>query len=193
MGEEVFLMKDHFGIVAPFYDYFLGRRFPHHLAHLLKIPAKGLLLDAGGGTGRVSVHFQTLAGKVVVSDLSFPMLFQARRKGGIFPVQSHAERLPFGNDTFERILVVDALHHFCDQGQAIQDLIRVLKPRGRMVIEEPDINLFAVKIVALAERFLKMQSRFLSSSEICRIISQNGLNPRIEKTKNFRTWVVADK
>lgn len=186
-------MKDHFGMVAPFYDYFLGRRFPHHLASLLKLPVKGLLLDAGGGTGRVSVHFKTLAGKVVVSDLSFPMLFQAHRKGVVFPVQSHTERLPFGNETFDRILVVDALHHFCDQRQAIRELIRVLKPGGRMVIEEPDINLFAVKIVALLENLLRMQSRFISSSQICSIISQNGLNPKTEKTKKFRTWIVADK
>jgi ubiquinone/menaquinone biosynthesis C-methylase UbiE len=186
-------MMDHFGVVAPFYDYFLGGRFPHQLARLLKLPANGLLLDAGGGTGRVSVHFQALAGKIVVSDLSFPMLFQARRKGGILPIQSHTERLPFGNETFDRILVVDALHHFCDQKQAVRELIRVLKPGGRMVIEEPDINLFAVKMVALLENLLRMQSRFLSSSEICHIISQNGLNPKTEKTKNFRTWVVAEK
>lgn len=186
-------MKDHFGMVAPVYDYFLGRRYPRHLERLLKLSAGGLLLDSGGGTGRVSVNFQHLFKKVVISDLSFPMLFQAKRKGGILPVQSHAERLPFGNETFDRILVVDALHHFCNQEQAIREMIRVLKPGGRIVIEEPDINLFAVKIVALLENLFKMQSRFLHSSEICRIIIQEGLNARTEKTQNFRTWVVADK
>ena len=186
-------MKDHFKMVAPFYDFFLGRSFPHHLASLLKLPTKGLLLDAGGGTGRISFHFRSLAKKVVVSDLSFPMLVQARHKKSLFSVQSHAEQLPFDDNTFDRIVVVDALHHFCDQGQAIQDLIRVLKPGGRMVIEEPDITLFAVKIVAFLENFFRMQSRFLSSSEICRIVSQYGLNPGTEKTKNFRTWVVVDK
>jgi len=186
-------VKDHFGIIAPFYDFFLGRRFPQIPASLLKLPTEGLLLDAGGGTGRVAIHFRSLAKNVVLSDLSLPMLLQARFKGGLFPVQAHAERLPFNDNTFDRIVVVDALHHFCDQGQAIQDLIRVLTPGGRMVIEEPDITLFAVKIVAYLENLLRMQSRFLSASEICRIISQNGLNPRIEKTKNFRTWVVVDK
>lgn len=186
-------MQDHFGMVAPIYDFFLGGKFPHHLIRLLKLPSKGLLLDAGGGTGRVSIHFRSLAKNVVVSDLSFPMLFQACSKKKLFSVQSHAERLPFRDNTFDRILVVDALHHFCDQEQSIRDLIRVLKPAGRMVIEEPDINLFPVKIVALLEKILGMQSRFLSSVEICSIISKNGLNPRTEKTKNFRTWVVADK
>jgi ubiquinone/menaquinone biosynthesis C-methylase UbiE len=186
-------MKDHFRFVAPFYDLFSFRRFPQHLASLLKLPAKGLLLDAGGGTGRVSVHFGPLVRKVVVSDLSFPMLSQARSKGGLIPVQAHAERLPFANNLFDRIVVVDALHHFCDQGQAIRELIRVLTPGGRMVIEEPDINLPAVKIVALAEKIFRMESRFLSAFKICQIISETGLNPRTKKTKKFRTWIVVDK
>ncbi|MFO8083869.1 MAG: class I SAM-dependent methyltransferase [Desulfobacterales bacterium] len=186
-------MKDHFAMVAPFYDYFLGRRYPRYLAGLLKLPINGLLLDAGGGTGRISVHFRSLVKKVIVSDLSFPMLIQTQQKGGLFPVQAHAECLPFGSGMFDRIVVVDALHHFCDQEQAVRELIRILKPGGRMVIEEPDINLFSVKVVALAEKLFKMQSRFLSASEICRMISENGLNPRTEKTKNFRTWIVADK
>ena len=186
-------MQDHFGMVAPYYDFFLGRRFPHRLAGLLKLPSRGYLLDAGGGTGRVSVHFRSFCKGVVVSDLSFPMLFQARNKKNLSSVQGHAEKLPFSSNTFDRIVVVDALHHFCDQEQAIRDLVRVLKPKGRMVIEEPDINLFPVKMVALMEKVSGMQSRFLSSKEICSIISEIGLNPRTEKTKNFRTWVVADK
>jgi len=130
---------------------------------------------------------------VIVMDLSFPMLVQASHKKRLLSIQGHAERLPFGDNCFDRILVVDALHHFCDQSQAIRDLIRVLKPGGRMVIEEPDINLFVVKIIALIERVLRMQSRFLSSSQICRIISQTGLIPGTEKTKHFRTWIVVDK
>lgn len=180
-------------MVAPVYDFFLGRRFPDHLARLTKLPVKGLLLDAGGGTGRISIHFHTATRKVVVSDLSFPMLVQAKRKRNLLLVQSCAERLPFEKDTFDRVLVVDALHHFYDQRQAVREIIRVLKPGGRLVIEEPDIHLFAVKIVALLENILKMNSRFLSSQEISSIISDSGLNPRIEKTKNFRTWIIADK
>jgi ubiquinone/menaquinone biosynthesis C-methylase UbiE len=189
----VFIVKDHFGIVAPFYDFFLGRRFPRDLARLLKLPAEGLLLDAGGGTGRVSVHFRLLAQRIVVNDISYPMLFQAKRKGDLFPVQSYVERLPFGDNVFDRIIVVDAFHHFDDQEQAISNLIRVLKPGGRMVIEEPDINLFVIKIIAIMEKILKMQSTFLSSLKISRLICENGLIPRIERTKNFRTRIVVDK
>ncbi|OQY37129.1 MAG: hypothetical protein B6243_01300, partial [Anaerolineaceae bacterium 4572_5.2] len=64
----------------------------------------------------------------------------------------HVERFPFPDNSFDRALVVDALHHFHNQEQAIAELVRVLKKGGRLVIEEPDIHRFAIKLVALAEK-----------------------------------------
>ena len=65
------------------------------------------------------------------------MLAEARAKGTVAPVRGHAERLPFPDGSFDRILVVDALHHFCDQREAIGDLLRVLAPGGRLLVAEP--------------------------------------------------------
>ena len=186
-------MIDHFGILAPFYDLFLGRGRPKRLARFLTIPEGGVLLDAGGGTGRVSRHLLAEAGQVVVSDISFPMLFEARKKGGFLLSLAPAETLPFRDAVFDNAIVVDALHHFRDQEASLKEFARVLKPGGRLVIEEPNIELFPVKAVALAEKMLKMRSRFLSPPEIARIAARTGLKTRIEKTRAFRTWIIADK
>ena len=101
--------------------------------------------DAAGGTGKVSGQFSSMAGNLVVCDLSQKMLKKTLEKDDLIPVRSHIERLPFPGETFDRIVVVDSIHHFCDPREAIRDLLRVLKPGGRMVIEEPDIQHFAVK------------------------------------------------
>jgi SAM-dependent methyltransferase len=188
-----FAMIDHFGFIAPYYDFFLGRGRPKRLARLLNISSGDLVLDAGGGTGRVSSHFSSDAGRVVVSDTSFPMLVEARKKGGLLLSLSPAEALPFKDDVFDTIVVVDALHHFEDQEASVEELARVLKPGGRLVVEEPDIALFPVKAVALAEKLLKMRSRFLSATEIGRMAERAGLKTRIEKTRAFRTWIIGDK
>ena len=121
---------DHFAFVAGVYDRIIPSPDPRRLLSLLDLPVTGALLDAGGGTGRASSPLVDLVGQLVVSDLSSAMLARARVKRGLTPLRAHAERLPFPDESFERIMVVDALHHFCDQRQAIGDLMRVLKTGG---------------------------------------------------------------
>jgi len=159
-------MFDHFGFLAPFYENFIKPKFPENLADLMDLPIEGVLLDVGGGTGRVSGFLAALTGKVVIADLSEKMLQQSFTKEGLESVCSHAEKLPFPADYFERVIIVDALHHVCDQKQTAQELWRVLKPGGKLVIEEPDIHHWGVKLVALAEKVALMRSHFLQPSEI---------------------------
>jgi demethylmenaquinone methyltransferase/2-methoxy-6-polyprenyl-1,4-benzoquinol methylase len=178
--------------LAPIYDRVIGPPDPARLRELLGLPAAGWLLDAGGGTGRVSSLLRPLVDKLVISDLSAQMLRQALAKD-ICPAQTRVERLPFPDDTFERVLVVDALHHFHHQPAAIRDLVRVLKPGGRLVIEEPDINHFGVKLVALAEKLLLMGSHFHAPAEIREMVAAHGLPAWIQTDGGFAAWIVADK
>ncbi len=91
------------------------------------------------------------------------------------PAASEVESLPYADDSFERVLVVDALHHFGNQQEAIAELVRVLKPGGRMVIEEPDFNRFVVKMIAFAEKVALMQSHFYYPAEIGEMVAAHGL------------------
>jgi ubiquinone/menaquinone biosynthesis C-methylase UbiE len=125
--------------------------------------------------------------------LSLPMLKQAKLKGRLWTAQSHIEQLPFPDESFERIMVVDALHHFYNQRQSIQELLRVLKTKGRLVIEEPNIDTFIIKWVALAEKLFLMRSHFFSSDEIVAIINELGCNACVYKDDRFFFWVVVEK
>ena len=185
-------MLDHFDIIASFYDRLIGPPDMSRLHCLLKLPTSGWLLDAGGGTGRVSGHFRTSVKGLVVSDLSHRMLAKAREKD-LGPVQAHAESLPFADCFFNRVLVVDALHHFCSQHESISDLLRVLKPGGRMVIEEPDFTHKGVRILALIEKMLLMRSHFQSPEEIEGIIMSHGVSTHIVRDHRYTAWIIAEK
>jgi ubiquinone/menaquinone biosynthesis C-methylase UbiE len=186
-------MLHHFDHLALFYDRFLGRPKLSILRDLLRLPVSGLMLDEGGGTGRVSYPLRQHVGRVVVADTSLPMLLQAKRKGRLCIVKSDAESLPFSDESFDRVLIVDALHHFADQEQSLGEVVRVLKKGGRMVIEEPDVRRWTVKVAALAEKLLLMKSRFLPPPFIVELIGRHGLPARVVESDRFRVWIVADK
>lgn len=184
---------DHFDLIAPLYDLFVRLPVSKQFQELLNLPVEGLLLDAGGGTGRVSHRIRAPIGKLIVCDLSHAMLRQAKVKKGLTTVRAKAEQLPFADNVFERVVIVDALHHFHDQQTAIRDLVRVLKPGGRMVIEEPDRDRFLVKLLIVAEQMAFMRSRILRMADIAGLLMQEGLVPCIVRGSSFASWVVADK
>ena len=71
--------------------------------------------------------------------------------------------------------------------------MRVLKPGGRLVIEEPDLRRFAVKMVAVAEKVALMQSHFYYPKEIQEMVAVQELDVRLVSDGGFAAWIVADK
>lgn len=185
-------MFDHFNILAPFYERLIPPSDPSLLLSLLELAPDSALLDAAGGTGRVAGMLTALAGRVVVCDASPNMVRQARLKG-CETVLADVERLPFGDGSFDRILLVDAFHHLKDQRTAMRELLRVMKPSGRLVIEEPDNRRLLVKIVAVLEKLFLMRSHFRSPADIMGLISDRGGVPVLARADRLRAWIVVTK
>jgi demethylmenaquinone methyltransferase/2-methoxy-6-polyprenyl-1,4-benzoquinol methylase len=49
-------------------------------------------------------------------------------------VQAKAEALPLPDSSFDLVLISDAWHHFVDQNGAVSEVVRVLRPAGRLYI-----------------------------------------------------------
>lgn len=181
---------DHFDFVAPIFSR-VGYTALETMLEQAALPTPGRVLDAGGGTGRVATAIREHAGEVVIADPSLGMLRQAdRTRLGL--ACSNSERLPFPDETFERVIMVDALHHVIHQGQTASEMYRVLKPGGRIVIEEPDIRKFGVKLIAMAEKLLLMRSHFLSPAKIVELFSFDSAKASIHATEG-NAWVVIEK
>ena len=183
---------DHFDVIAPMYDRLIRTPQKENLIELGKLPTNGFLLDVGGGTGRVSGALEKYASKVIVTDLSFKMLLRARVNKGLIAVCAKAEKMPFPDHSFDRIIMVDALHHVYSQKNSAFELWRLIKPNGRIIIEEPNIEKLSVKIVALLEKLAFMRSHFLPPAEIAQLFKSPKAQIEIVK-EGYNSWVLIDK
>ena len=183
----------HFKFLAPIYERFVKPREPEKILAQLGLPQPdGAVLDAGGGTGRVAQYFVGKAARVVVADQTFEMLQEAGKKEGLAAVGALTEQMPFPDGYFCCIIMVDALHHVADQAATIRELWRVLKPGGRVIIEEPDIRDFRVKLMALAEKLALMRSHFLSPQQILLHFNDTSVSKRVE-VDEWTAWMIVQK
>jgi demethylmenaquinone methyltransferase/2-methoxy-6-polyprenyl-1,4-benzoquinol methylase len=183
---------DHFNLIAPYYDRFISDSNFSHLLDYARLPEQGAILDAGGGTGRLSHLLSGERRQVILVDLAYEMLRQAKVKGNNIPVCSYVEELPFGERMFDRVIMVDALHHIRKQTPAIRELWRVLNSGGIAIIEEPNIHIWFVKIIAFLEKALFMHSKFFTGNAIARLFDFQDAKVKIEYWQSS-VIIVAEK
>jgi ubiquinone/menaquinone biosynthesis C-methylase UbiE len=181
---------DHFGLIAPLFSRAKYLSLETMLVQA-DLPTPGRVLDAGGGTGRVASAIRKHAGEVVIADPSLGMLRQANRTQ-LKLACSNSESLPFQSNSFERVIMVDALHHVLHHSETAREMYRVVRPGGRIVIEEPDIRSFYVKMIAVAEKLLLMRSHFLSPQKIVDLFAFDTAKTSIHALEGS-AWVVIEK
>lgn len=102
---------------------------------------QGLILDAGGGTGRWSIRIAKKGCKVVLLDASEGMLEKAQtrisREGlqeRIVTKKGNILNLDFPDETFDMVFCEHTLFLFSDPSRVVGELTRVLKTNSPMVI-----------------------------------------------------------
>ena len=88
--------------------------------------------------------------------------------------------------------MVDALHHVLSQEKTVNELWRVLKCGGRIVIQEPDLRKLSVKFVALFEKIMLMRSHFIAPPKIIGLFTHSNVTTQIE-LDGFNAWIIVDK
>ena len=164
----------------------------------------GKVLDVACGTGDMVVELLRLGCTVTGVDLSKEMLAIAKRKAesGKWKV-ADAEHLPFEDNTFDAVTCAFGVRNFVHLERGLKEMLRVLKPGGRMVILElatpdsplvrPFYNLYTRRIIPwLGQRMAGSREaytylprsieRFPKGDEFVGIVRQLGCEATERKT-----------
>lgn len=106
---------------------------------IAKIPLGARFLDVGCGTGRWLRRYQQLGFSPLGIDATFGMLRIARAQQTSAPlVVGLAFSLPFSDASFDCLSDITVVQHipYESQPKALEEMVRVLRPGGRMILLE---------------------------------------------------------
>ena len=141
-------------------------------------------LDVAGGTADLAIHLARRVGdngQVVLTDINAAMLARGRDRmldaGVTAPaVRCDGERLPFASNYFDCVSVAFGLRNMTHKERALAEMLRVLKPGGRLLVLEfsrvwkplqPLYDAYSFKVLPLLGKLVASDSasyRYLAES-----------------------------
>ena len=100
------------------------------------------ILDIATGPGHVAMKVAPFAKKVYAIDITPKMIalleenLEANNIKNVSPKIMHVENLKFEDNFFDVVTCRFAAHHFADIGKFLSETKRVLKPNGKLVLED---------------------------------------------------------
>lgn len=98
------------------------------------------ILEIGAGAGTSSIFLKSR--KITMTDLLF-----TGNKSVFSGVDAH--NLPFSDHHFDSSFAIDTLHHLANPFLCISEMIRVIKPGGKVIFIEPYVSIFSYPVYKL--------------------------------------------
>jgi Methylase involved in ubiquinone/menaquinone biosynthesis len=145
-----------FDRVAPYYDRWIGRFMSgrmDRMADLLSCSPDEIVLDLGGGTGLFAYRLIGRCGEIHLLDESSQMIEQVRY-GKIKTRVGCGTEAPYPDRFFDAVILSDVFHHISEQDLLLDEVFRLLKPGGRLLVNEVDLDRVLGRIVGRLETLL---------------------------------------
>jgi demethylmenaquinone methyltransferase/2-methoxy-6-polyprenyl-1,4-benzoquinol methylase len=115
----------------------MHQRWRERAVELARVGPGSRALDVATGTGDLAVALRAAGAEVVGCDFSEEMLERARSKEPSAHFEwADALALPYEDDSFDAATVGFGARNFSDLGQGLREMVRVVRPGGRVVVLE---------------------------------------------------------
>ncbi len=176
------------------------------IIRMLNPKGNDVVLDVAAGTGEPGLTIASMlsGGKVIITDLAEDMLVIAResaKQRGIENIEIRACDvcdLPFPDNTFDAISCRFGFMFFPDMLLAAKEMVRVLKPGGRIATSvwySPEKNFWVTAIMGTINRNMELPPPPLGSPGMFRCAKDGFMTDLFSLAgfKNIRTKEVAGK
>ena len=162
----------------------VGQRHP--ASELLELRPEQRCLDVGCGIGEdARATAKAFNAQLVGIDNNPRMVEVAQSRSAAFPSvtfqTAEATKLPFPNATFEAAWVKRTLMHIANPAPVLSEIVRVVKPGGRIVAVEPDLELVVIDsgMAEVTRKVLAIQAGAYANAsvgrQLRRLLSHAGL------------------
>ena len=140
--EEVFdRVAGRYDLMNDLMSFGLHRLWKAFAVSVARVRPGERILDVASGSGDLARAFAARGAQVWMSDINGPMLARGRDRlldaGHMTPaVRCDAERLPFGDASFDCVSVGFGLRNMTRKDAALAEMARVLRPGGRLLVLE---------------------------------------------------------
>lgn len=184
-----------FDKVSKHYDRFMEFFKAYKLAYIkeaLALHGDEVIVDFGGGTGRLAHYLSSHCMQIHVLDESTGMLSHVQKQNNVFPILGNALETPFDHDSIDVAILSDVLHHVAKQQHLITEIARILKPQGKLLILDFERKHYKTRLLKWFEYFVFGKLWYRSSEEVLSLM-QNHFRKILVQPKGHYYIIVGEK
>ena len=140
-------------------EFFIEKGYKKNIPLLLQyidVKPDDVILDVGGNTGKITNVYSGKSKKIFVLEPEHKLVrFGMKHRKHIGFVEGEAGRMPFPSDYFDKVVIRFVVSSYSNQDTSLQEIYRVLKASGRLIMLELDPSLRLGKCVMYYENIIR--------------------------------------
>jgi ubiquinone/menaquinone biosynthesis C-methylase UbiE len=146
------------------------------MSEYIDIRPSDILLDIGGNTGKITEAYSNNCREVIVLEPKHSIVEYGRsHRPKIKFIGGGAENIRLPDEYFDKVVASASFHHFSDHDKALEEMKRVLKTDGKIIILEIDPNTPRGKRLKFCETLFHTGAKLYQPSQLSKKVEEHNL------------------